>query len=177
MHHPCFLNLITNTMAKPLEPDVIYTPAERGSLSDETLDVFASLMDDAFHIPGTRVRFGLDAIVGLVPGLGDILTGLASFLIVFVAWQRQTPRVTQARMLANIVIDAAVGAIPFIGDAFDVAFKANRKNYQLLQRSRAVTTGRQQLADWLFLLAIFAVGALVITMPLLLLLWLVRQMR
>jgi hypothetical protein len=164
-------------MARPLEPDVIYTPARRQVLSDETLDVFASLMDDAFKIPGTRIRFGLDAIVGLVPGLGDILTGLASFLIVFVAWQRRLPRVTQTRMLANIAIDTIIGAIPIIGDAFDVAWKSNRKNFQLLQRAQQVSRGRQQLADWLFLLAIVAVAAGVIAVPVAVVVWIVSHMR
>ena len=164
-------------MAKPLEPDTIYTPAREGGLSDDTLDVFASLLDDVFQIPGTRIRFGLDPIVGLVPGLGDILMGLASFVIVFVAWRRQLPKVTQARMLANIGIDTIIGAIPVFGDVFDIAWKSNRKNFQLLQRARTTSPGRQQVADWLFLLAIFAVGEAIIFVPLMLVLWLVWRMR
>jgi len=164
-------------MAKPLEPDTIYTPAREGGLSDDTLDVFASLLDDVFQIPGTRIRFGLDPIVGLVPGLGDILMGLASFVIVFVAWRRQLPKVTQARMLANIGIDTIIGAIPVFGDVFDIAWKSNRKNFQLLQRARTTSPGRQQVADWLFLLAIFAVGGAIIFVPLMLVLWLVWRMR
>lgn len=164
-------------MPKPLEPDTVYAPIKYGGLSDETLDLFASLMDDAFKIPGTRIRFGLDAIIGIVPGLGDILTGLASFLIIFVAWQRQLPRVTQLRMLANVALDTAIGAIPVFGDAFDVAWKSNRKNFQLLQRAQQVSRGRQQIADWLFLLAILAVALAVIAIPIAVVVWIVHRLR
>ena len=76
-----------------IEPEILpprRVPA-RG-LSDEQLDHLAGVLDDIFHIPGTKIRFGLDPIVGLVPGLGDIISGLLSFLIVFAAWQRGLPR-------------------------------------------------------------------------------------
>jgi hypothetical protein len=165
-------------MPTPLTPDaVIPPPRPRGPLSDETLDLFSSLMDSAFSIPGTRIRFGLDAIVGLVPGLGDVLTGLAAFLIVFVAWQRQLPRVTQARMVANIAIDTIIGAIPIMGDLFDVAWKSNRKNFHLLQRAASVTRGRQQLSDWLFLMVLFLVAGTIIAVPFAVLVWIVHRLR
>lgn len=164
-------------MAEILEPDAVYTPARRPpQVSDETLEVVASLLDDAFKIPGTRIRFGLDAIIGIVPGLGDILTGLASFFIVFAAWQRGLPRVTQTRMLMNIIIDTGIGAIPFLGDVFDVAWKANRRNLNLLKRAQSISVTRQKTADWLFLLAIFAVGALILAVPIAVLVWLVQHL-
>jgi hypothetical protein len=156
----------------------VYTPVRRHpQVSDETLELVTSLLDDAFKIPGTRIRFGLDAIVGLVPGLGDILTGIASFVVVLAAWQRGLPKVTQTRMLMNIVLDTGLGAVPFLGDVFDVAWKANRRNLTLLKRAETTSVSRQKTADWLFLLAIFAVGALVLAVPFAVLLWLVQHLR
>jgi len=165
-------------VADILEPDAVYTPARRHpGVSDETLELVARMLDDVFQIPGTRIRFGLDAIVGLMPGLGDILTGAASFLIVLAAWQRGLPRVTQTRMLMNVVIDTGIGAIPFLGDVFDVAWKANRRNMTLLKRSETTSISRQKTSDWLFLIAIFAVGALVLAIPIAVLVWLVQHLR
>src|SRR5437773_742900 len=111
------------------EPEIIPPKAsfaQRG-LSNENLDFLAAILDDMFQIPGTSIRFGLDALIGLFPGIGDVLTSIVSFLLVYAAWQRSLPRVTMARMLANIGIDTIVGAVPILGDAFDLAWKSHRK--------------------------------------------------
>lgn len=156
----------------------MYTPVRRHpQVSDETLELVTSLLDDAFKVPGTRIRFGVDAIVGMIPGLGDILTGIASFLVVLAAWQRGLPKVTQTRMLMNIVIDTGIGAVPFLGDVFDVAWKANRRNLTLLKRAESTSVSQQKASDWLFLLAIFAVGALILAVPIAVLVWLVQHLR
>src|SRR4051794_13289412 len=118
------------------EPQVLPPLRPQSGLSDESLEIVASLLDDFFRIPGTSIRFGLDPLIGLIPGLGDALSGFASFLIVFAAWQRRLPRVTIARMVANIGLDTLVGSIPFLGDAFDAAWKSNRRNVELLKRSQ-----------------------------------------
>jgi hypothetical protein len=94
----------------------------------------ASLMDDRFAVPGTSLRFGWDSVLGLFPGLGDVLTSAISLLIVHHAWQTGASRLTIARMLGNVGIDFAVGALPFLGDVFDVVWKANRKNARLLEQ-------------------------------------------
>ena len=88
----------------------------------------ANLMDDAFRIPGTPLRFGWDSVLGLFPGLGDVLTSALSLLIVHHAWQTGASKFTLARMLGNVGVDFVVGAIPFLGDLFDFVWKANRKN-------------------------------------------------
>jgi hypothetical protein len=93
----------------------------------------ARMMDDKFVIPGTNLRFGWDFILGLFPGLGDAITSALSLLIVHHAWQTGTSPITLARMLGNIGIDFLVGAVPVVGDAFDVVWKANRKNARLLE--------------------------------------------
>ena len=84
---------------------------------DETLRKLEILLDEAFRIPGTPIRFGLDALVGLVPGFGDVLAGLFSLLIPLAAWIRGVPYVTLLRMAANLGIGVLVGSIPILGDA------------------------------------------------------------
>jgi hypothetical protein len=101
------------------------------------IDALATLLDTAFLIPGTNIRFGLDALIGLVPGVGDAITTLMSLYIVREARALGVPRVLIARMLANVAIDGVVGAIPLVGDVFDVAWRANRRNIALLQKHLA----------------------------------------
>ena len=98
---------------------------------DQTLPRLEILLDEAFRIPGTGIRFGIDGIIGLVPGLGDVLAGLLSLIIPLAAWIRGVPYVTLVRMAANLGIGVLVGSIPLFGDIFDIAWKANRRNYQL----------------------------------------------
>jgi hypothetical protein len=154
-----------------LPPRRITSPA-----TDEALDHLATLLDDAFVIPGTRIRYGLDALVGLIPGLGDIITGLMSLVIVFVGWQRGIPKITQARMLMNIVIDTAVGAIPVFGDAFDVAWKANRMNMRLLKRASETPSRRNTLSDWLFFLVLLLVAFAIVAVPVAVLITVVHKL-
>ena len=80
--------------------------------SDEHLDYIAALLDDMFRIPGTQIRFGLDALIGWVPGIGDAMAGIASFLIVFASWRRGAKSITLVRMIANVVLETTLGAIP-----------------------------------------------------------------
>jgi hypothetical protein len=94
----------------------------------------ARLMDDNFRVPGTPLRFGWDSVLGLFPGLGDVLTSAISLLIVHHAWQTGASKFMLARMLGNVGVDFVVGAIPFLGDLFDFVWKANRKNARLLEQ-------------------------------------------
>jgi hypothetical protein len=139
---------------------------------DETLRKLEILLDEAFPIPGTRIRFGLDGIIGLVPVIGDVLAGLASIVFPLAGWIRGLPYITLVRMVANIGIGVLVGSIPLLGDAFDIAWKANRRNYRLLTRHIAEPrrhTGR----DWAFLLLLLATLGLVFAIPVVLVLWLI----
>ncbi len=142
--------------------------------TDEHLDTIASLLDDMFRIPGTKVRFGLDAIIGWIPGIGDAAAGIASFLIVFAAWRRGTPGVTLARMVANVVLETMVGAIPILGDLFHVIWKANRRNYRLLMRERYQPSANRK-RDWSFLLIISVTAIAVFSLPFFILIWLLRS--
>ena len=108
----------------------------------------ARIMDEQFVVPGTRIRFGWDFILGLFPGLGDAITSAISLLIVHHAWQTGASPIVLARMLANIGLDFMLGAIPLVGDALDFAWKANRKNARLLEqhlRCSAASHDRRRL--------------------------------
>jgi len=97
------------------------------------LDALATLLDTAILIPGTNIRFGLDALIGLVPGIGDVITTALSLYIVHEARVLGAPGLVIARMLGNVALDGVVGAVPLLGDAFDVLWRANKRNMRLLQ--------------------------------------------
>jgi hypothetical protein len=97
------------------------------------IDALATLLDTAFILPGINVRFGLDALIGLVPGVGDAITTAMSLWIVHEAHQLGAPGHVIARMLGNVALDGVVGAVPLVGDAFDVMWRSNRRNMRLLQ--------------------------------------------
>jgi Domain of unknown function (DUF4112) len=97
------------------------------------LEALSQLLDSAFQIPGTNHRVGIDALLGLIPGIGDLVsTALASYII-WEARQLGLPRWKIARMIGNVALDTTVGAIPLAGDLFDVAFKANRRNMKIVR--------------------------------------------
>jgi hypothetical protein len=118
--------------AQPIEPEVITNPARHAKI--EQLRKFAELMDGQFRLPGTNVEFGLDAIIGLVPGIGDLVCGALSLWLIREAQQLGAPKWLIAQMVWNVAVEVGFGAVPIVGDLFDVAWKANRKNIELLSR-------------------------------------------
>jgi hypothetical protein len=121
-----------------------------GAFRDENLDMLSRVLDTWFRVPGTNIRFGLDGIIGLIPGIGDVLAGLASCIIVLAAYIRGAPLITIVRMVVNVGIEVLVGMVPVLGDLFDIAWRANRRNYHLLERT--LLTGRRDTwRDWLFM--------------------------
>jgi hypothetical protein len=142
-----------------IEPILITNPQQAREFADFDVELLARLMDSVFCIPGTRIRFGLDAIIGLIPGLGDTLTSFVSIYILKVASRCGVPRVTLVRMALNIAIDYVGGIVPLMGDVFDVYWKANLKNVALLQRHLQATPAAERRArsgDWLFVAALGA---------------------
>ena len=107
------------------------------------IESLASLLDTACIIPGTNLRFGFDAVVGLVPGIGDALTTALSLWLVKEARALGAPAHLIARMLGNIAIDGVAGAMPLLGDAFDLVWKSNRRNLYLLRRHIEAETSRR----------------------------------
>lgn len=118
-------------------------PTQALDLDDETpsgnvhldrLRATARVLDDLVGVPGTRFRVGLDGVLGLVPGVGDSVTGAVSFYAMYVAYRLGAPPTVLARMLLNVLIDLVVGSVPFVGDLFDFGWKSNRKNVRLVER-------------------------------------------
>ena len=141
--------------------------SERRTVDIETsLDQLSRWMDGLFRIPGVGWRFGLDALIGLIPGLGDTATSLVSFYVLVAGVRYRVPKVTLLRMGFNIAIDYALGSIPLVGDAFDMFWKSNQMNVELL-RKRATVSGDEaregRLSDWLF------VGLIILVLIILLL--------
>jgi hypothetical protein len=113
------------------------------------VEALARWFDYAFELPG-GFRFGFAGIIGLIPGIGDVIDALVSLFIIVRAIQLGIARVAITRMLVNVGIEAVAGSVPFLGDLFDIAFKANRRNYQIL-KNHISQPERQRSHDWLFL--------------------------
>ncbi len=111
------------------ESNVVDTDAEL-----DRIEKLVQILDNWFLIPGTNVRVGLDAIVGLIPGAGDVVMLLANIHVVQRLSELGLPALVRLRMYGNVLIDLAVGAIPILGDIFDVAFKSNVRNLALARR-------------------------------------------
>lgn len=134
------------------------------------------LLDSAFRVPGTSMTFGLDPILGLIPGLGDLTSPLFAGLLLFHAVRMRIPRVVQLRMVLNALIDFAIGFIPIVGDLFDFGWKANLKNLALLERY-AHSGVRVAFGDWLFVSIVFGLLLAAAVIPILLMAWLLSHVR
>ena len=128
----------------------------------------SGLLDSAMQVPGTSIRFGLDPILGLIPGLGDLVSPLFTIGILWQARDLGIPRVIQLRMIFNVAIDTLVGLVPVIGDLFDVAWKANDMNLALLEK-HAYEEHRPSRGDWLFVSGMIAILLAIAAAPFLLL--------
>lgn len=153
------------------KPETLPTRISSGIFEDGNLDLLSHLLDDCFRVPGTSIRFGLDGIVGFIPGAGDVIAGVASCVIILAAWARGVSYVTLTRMLANWGIEVVLGTVPLVGNLFDIGWKANRRNYKLLTGSLADPKGVKR-RSWLFLAVLCAGLAALLITPLVLLSWL-----
>lgn len=131
------------------ELSVHRAPVEDDRGTRELLRRWAFLLDNAFGIPGTRLRVGLDPILGLLPGVGDLATPIFSVLLFVHAARVGVPRIVLARMVLNAAIDGVVGAVPVLGDLFDAGWKANARNLALLERHATPGARRSTAGDWL----------------------------
>jgi hypothetical protein len=120
------------------------------------VELLAWLMDNSIPVPGTGRRIGLDAIIGLVPGLGDVLSGGLGLLVVIRGVQRALPSIVLARMVANVALDFVIGSIPVIGDAFDLWYKSNARNVALLRRYSA-SPQDSTAGQWIFFIGVLLV--------------------
>jgi hypothetical protein len=140
------------------EPEWEVLPPEdkqRGNL-ESLFRWVAVVMDELLALPGTKFKFGLDPLIGLIPGVGDTASATVSALLLIQAARRGLPKILLARMSLNILINELVGIIPGIGDAFSFWFKSNKRNYQLLLAHRAGTR-RATKSDWLFVITVLCI--------------------
>ena len=151
--------------------------SSRGVKVDTSLDQLGWLMDDLFRVPVLGWRFGLDALIGLIPGFGDTATSLVSFYILVAAVRHRVPKITLFRMGLNIALDYVVGSLPVVGDLADAAWKSNHKNIELLKKRATVSSEEARsgkASDWLFVggiilgLIALAIGSALVSFYLLL---------
>jgi hypothetical protein len=132
---------------------------------------WAVLLDSAFRVPGTGVRVGLDAIIGLVPGLGDFVAPVFTGLLLVTGFRMRLPAVVQARMVLNAALDMAVGLVPLLGDLVDIAWKANLRNLALLER-HARPGMPPARGDFVFVFVCLAIIGLIALTPIVVVVWL-----
>ncbi|MBX7166366.1 MAG: DUF4112 domain-containing protein [Pirellulales bacterium] len=170
-----------NLRTAPIEPELVDGEPmfDHGDDDLRRAEFVAYWSDSAFEIPGLGVRFGLDPLLGLIPGLGDVLTTVAALYILQVAAQRGVPRVTILRMVANTAVDLLGGAVPLAGDLFDVGWKSNQKNVRLLRRHLTASPRelkRARRRDWLIVGAAAAVVLMALVGSLALTVWLITAL-
>ena len=136
----------------------------------QALRKWSVLLDSAFRVPGTQMTFGLDPILGLIPGLGDLTTPFFAGLLLLHAVRMKIPRVIQLRMVMNAALDLAIGVVPVVGDLFDFGWKANVKNLALLERY-AHPGSRASAGDWWFVSIVLGLLAAVTVGPILFVAW------
>ncbi|MGB3052256.1 MAG: DUF4112 domain-containing protein [Polyangiales bacterium] len=124
-------------------------------------EYLVTLLDDRFRIPGTDVRFGLDPVIGILfPGVGDAVTGVGSIGLMALALRRGVPRVILFRMIFNIFVDVLAGALPIVGDIFDLAYKSNRRNLELIRQHE---TPGSKATGWDYAIAALGVSLAVLS--------------
>jgi hypothetical protein len=148
------------------------TTSTRDPRTLDALRRYAVLLDSQFRVPGTNIRFGLDAIFGLVPGIGDISTPVFAGLLLLQGVRMRLPLIVQARMVLNAAIDMLAGFVPLIGDLVDIGFKANLRNLALLERHQHPGVPPRR-GDYVFVAVCLIAMALIALVPLLLVGWLV----
>ena len=169
---------LSKSMAERGARAVLTKQHERADV-ERGLEQLSRMMDGLFRIPGTGWRVGLDALVGLVPGVGDFATTAVSFYILAAGVRYRVPKVTLLRMASNVAVDYLLGAVPLVGDIFDVAWKSNQMNVELLRRRASVTAEEAtsgRASDWLFLGVILAVLLLLLLGSVAVSLWLLTQL-
>lgn len=165
---------MTPDRAKAQEVEWEVLPPEEKQKRQELEPLFrwlALIMDNFLRLPGTKFRFGLDPLLGLIPGLGDTGSSVISAMALIAAARRGLPKILLARMSLNILINEFVGIVPIIGDAFSFWFKSNARNYELLKRHTAAPR-KSTKSDWIFVALVLAALFLILLVSLAISFWL-----
>ena len=136
----------------------------------------ADWLDQRFTIPGTSIRIGLDPILGLIPGIGDMIANLAGSAIILIAAQYRLPKIVLLRMGLNVALNAMIGAIPVFGDIFSIWFRSNVKNAQLLDRYVGTEDRVSNFSNWIFVIAVIGGIILLLIAILLVTVWVLKRL-
>jgi len=138
--------------------------------------VLADWLDQRFTIPGTSIRIGLDPILGLIPGIGDMIANVAGSTILIIAAQSRLPKIVLLQMGLNVAMNAMLGAIPVLGDIFSIWFRSNLRNAQLLERYVNTEGRASTLGNWIFVIAVIGGIILLLVAILIATVWLIKQL-
>ncbi len=161
----------------PIDAEWEVLPPEEKKRRQEVEPLFrwlALVMDNLLRLPGTKFRFGLDPLIGLIPGLGDTGSTVISAMALLAAARRGLPKILLARMSLNILINEFVGIVPIVGDAFSFWFKSNARNYDLLRQHTAAPRASTK-SDWIFVAFVLFALALILLVSLAVSFWLLSQ--
>jgi uncharacterized protein DUF4112 len=150
---------IENRESKILEPDWEVLPPEERRRRQGLEPLFkwvAFIMDEVVRVPGTKFRFGLDPLLGLIPGIGDTSSALVSAFALIQAARLGVPKILLARMSLNILLNEIIGVVPVVGDAFSFWFKSNARNYQIV-KDHIVTPTVAKRSDWIFVIVVLVI--------------------
>jgi Domain of unknown function (DUF4112) len=136
----------------------------------------ADWLDQRFTIPGTSIRIGLDPILGLIPGIGDMIANLAGSAIILIAAQYRLPKIVLLRMGLNVALNAIIGAIPVFGDIFSIWFRSNVKNAQLLERYVGTEGRVSNFSNWIFVIAVIGGIILLLISILVVTVWVLKRL-
>ena len=151
------MDMKRSSSAKDVEWEVLPPEEKRKRQGLEPLFKWLALiMDEFIRVPGTKFKFGLDPLIGLVPGLGDTGSALVSAFALVQAARLGVPKILLARMSLNILINELVGIVPVVGDAFSFWFKSNARNYHIIKDHTAAPDGASRRSDWIFVIAVLA---------------------
>jgi len=135
----------------------------------------ALIMDDFVRVPGTKFRFGLDPLIGLIPGIGDTSSALVSAFAMIQAVRLGVPKILLARMAVNILLNEIIGVVPIAGDAFSFWFKSNARNYQII-KDHTITPGVSRRSDWIFVVMVLGILLAVVCLGIAISLFLLQQL-
>jgi hypothetical protein len=155
---------VENRESKILDADWEVLPPEEKRKRQGLEPLFkwlAYIMDDVLRVPGTKLRFGLDPLIGLIPGIGDTSSALVSAIALVQAVRVGVPKILLTRMAMNVLVNEVIGVIPVIGDAFSFWFKSNARNYEIL-KSHRLGSAPPRASDWLFVFGILVALVVVV---------------
>jgi len=167
-----------NRESKILDADWEVLPPEEKRKREKIEPIFKWLslvMDEFVRIPGTKFRFGLDPLIGLIPGLGDTSSALVSAFALIQAARLGVPKILLARMSVNILLNEIIGVVPIVGDAFSFWFKSNARNYQII-KDHSITPGVSRRSDWIFVVAVLGVLLALVCLGIAVSLFLLQQL-